>query len=234
LDLKHHDIINNRPCLTKSEIQRYVKKTLNKEERYEIENHLLDCDLCNAALEGYTQYSDEVYTSNSNPQKQNWIYLAAATMLLLIATVAFIGYKNANQPAATFAEFYKKPQWDTQTRGENESDQYNQAIKTYNQGNYAAALAAFEDLIETYPEDNRLRLYKGVADLESGNISQSEEELQTVRINSDIYFEEATWYLALLKVKSQDKLEAIQLLDELLNIKGGFYLEKASQLKNEL
>jgi len=220
--------------LTKSEIQRYVKKTVSREDRFEIENHLLDCALCDAALEGYIHHADEIYTNNSNPRKQNWIYLAAATMLLLISAVAVIGYKNTNQPAATFAEFYQKPQWDTQTRGENENDQYTQAIKIYNQGNYAAALSAFEDLIKEYPEDNRLRLYKGISDLEYGNLRQADTELQTVRINSDIYFEEASWYLALLKVKSKDKAEAIRLLDELLSIRSGYYFDQASQLKNEL
>ncbi len=236
MDFKNYDIINNRSCLTKGEIQRYVNKTSTKEERFEIDNHLLDCDLCDAALEGYTQHSDEIYTSSSNSKasKFKWFYLAAATLLLLITAIAFIGYKNANQPAETFAEFYQKPQWDIQSRGENESDQYTQAIQTYNQGNYAAALNAFVELIKIHPEDNRLRLYKGIAELEDGNLSQAEDELQTVRINSDIYFQEASWYLALLKVKTEEKTEAIQLVDELLNIKDDFYHQKAAQLKNEL
>jgi len=232
LNLKTTDIINDKSCLTKSEIHRYVNKTATKQERFEIENHLLNCNLCDAALEGYTLHADEVYMSS--PKKQFWIYLAAAILLELITAIAFIGYKNANQPATTFAEFYQKPQWDGQSRGENESDQYTQAIQIYNQGNYAAALSAFEDLIKTNPEDNQLRLYQGIAYLENGNLSLAEDELQTVRINSDIYFEEASWYLALLKVRSKNNVEASHLLEELLNIKNGFYHEQATQLKNEL
>lgn len=234
MDLKNQDIINNRSCLTKGEIQRYVNKLSVAEERFAIENHLLDCELCDAALEGYIRHADVVYENSSAPQKQNWIYLAAATMLLLVAAVAFRGYKKASQPTATFAEFYQKPSWNTQTRGENESEQYIKAIKTYNQGDYAAALDEFENLIQIHPEDSRLRLYKGIADLEFGNLHRAEEELQTVRINSDTYFEEASWYLALLHVKNKNKIEAIQLLDELLQIEDGFYHQKAEQLKNEL
>ena len=39
--------------LTFEEIQNYVSNKLDAEARFRVENHLLDCSLCNEAVEGF-------------------------------------------------------------------------------------------------------------------------------------------------------------------------------------
>ncbi len=212
----------------------YTSKSINADERFDIENHLLDCDMCSTALEGFIQHPQEINESNKPTKKQNWFYLAAATLLLLISAFSFWGYKSTNRPNAIFADYYQRPSWNVQTRGATEDNQYANAIRLYNQQHFDAALAQFNELIKVRPEDNRLRLYKGIAHLETEEYTLAEEELQTVRINSEIFFEEATWYLALLKIKKNQTVEAKSYLDELTKIKDGFFFKRAEEIKNGL
>ena len=228
------DIIQDRPCLSKQETEAYISKSISADERFDIENHLLDCELCATAVEGFVQHPREINESSRPAKKQNWFYLAAATLLLLIGTYSFWGYESTNRPNAIFADYYHRPNWDVQTRGAIENSQYANAIRLYNQQHFDAALASFNDLIKVHSEDNRLRLYKGIAHLETGENTLAEEELQTVRINSEIFFEEATWYLALLKIKKNENAEAKSYLEELTKIKDGFFFERAEEIKNGL
>lgn len=228
------DIIHTRPCLTKQEVRAYLNKSLNVDQRFEIENHLLDCDLCSSAIQGYVQNPNEIDEVPTSTKKQNWFYLAAAAIITLLGVAAFFNYQSTNRPVSTFANYYQRPIWDVQTRGENEDSQYTNAISLYNQKHYEAALPIFDKLLEEYPEDNQLRTFKGISHLESNEFSSAIVEFQTVRINSDIYFEEATWYLALLNIKTNNTEEAKVYLEELSNLENGFFYQKAMELKNGL
>ena len=50
------EIIVPTPCLTQQEIRNYLQSNTDDEKRYRIENHLLDCPLCNAAVEGLSEH----------------------------------------------------------------------------------------------------------------------------------------------------------------------------------
>jgi len=228
------DIIQDRPCLSKQETEGYISKSISADKRFDIENHLLDCELCASAVEGFVQHPHEINESSRPAKKQNWFYLAAATLLLLISAYSFWGYESTNRSNAIFADYYQRPNWDVQTRGAIEDSQYANAIRLYNQQHFDAALASFNELIKVHSEDNRLRLYKGIAHLETGENTLAKEELQTVRINSEIFFEEATWYLALLKIKKNENSEARSLLDEVIENEEGFFYERALELKSGL
>jgi len=228
------DIIEHRPCLSKTEVKAYLEKTLSNSEQFAIENHMLDCEFCQSAIDGYIKFPSEISESAMPSNKYNWLYLAAAVLLLLLGASAFFSYQSENKPDSIFANYYDTPSWDILTRGDIEEGLYTKTIQLYNQKHYVAALENFDTLIQNYPEDNRLRLYKGIAHLENKQFIAAETELQTVRINSDIYFEEATWYLALLNTKINNKEEAIRLIDELINLGKGFFFEKAITIKKGL
>lgn len=49
-------IFTSTKCLSPSTIQDYLKKELEEQRRYEVENHLLDCPLCSDAVEGLANH----------------------------------------------------------------------------------------------------------------------------------------------------------------------------------
>lgn len=229
------DMDAHRSCLTKAEIKAYLDKTLSEQERFEVENHLLDCNMCEDAIDGYIQYPQELqqasYTSSS---MKKWFSIAASIFFLALGGFAIFQYKFANRSDSVFAQFYQKPNWDNQTRGDEASSAYSEAIQNYNQGLYQAAVPSFDSLLKNHEEDNQIRLYKGIAHLEMHQYEEAEKELGTVRINSDLYFEEACWYLALLHIKMKKTQEANAYLDEIIELENSFYQDQALEMKNRL
>lgn len=203
--------------------------------RFEVENHLLDCNLCNHAVDGYMNHYDDLGLASSEKNTiMRWIPIAAAAVLLLFGGLAIYKYTFVNRADTIFAHFYQKPSWDFQNRSNSEQTAYEDAINNYNLGLYQAALPTFDSLLVHKDEDNQLRLYKGIAHIETNQFKLAEEELTTVRINSDLYFEEATWYLALLKIKAEKNQEANAYLDELIEMENGFFYQRAIEMKNRL
>jgi len=48
----HNHIFSNTTCISKETMLRYINKQLSKKELYEVEKHMLDCELCSDAFEG--------------------------------------------------------------------------------------------------------------------------------------------------------------------------------------
>jgi hypothetical protein len=48
----HNHIFSNTTCISKESMLRYINKQLTKSELYEVEKHMLDCDLCTDAMAG--------------------------------------------------------------------------------------------------------------------------------------------------------------------------------------
>jgi len=48
-------IFETRDCLTMGEINSYLEDVVTEDQRFSIENHLLECDLCNAVINGYSK-----------------------------------------------------------------------------------------------------------------------------------------------------------------------------------
>lgn len=48
----HNHIFSNTTCISKEVMLKYINKQLSKKELYEVEKHMLDCELCTDAFEG--------------------------------------------------------------------------------------------------------------------------------------------------------------------------------------
>lgn len=53
MDRRLLQILNDTACLSKNQLQGYVNGTLQPEEIYAVEMHLIECPICNDALEGF-------------------------------------------------------------------------------------------------------------------------------------------------------------------------------------
>jgi len=66
-------IFESRECLTMEEINKYLETTANEEERFSIENHLLECELCSAVIKGYSK-SDPVQSKNDLAEINEYLH----------------------------------------------------------------------------------------------------------------------------------------------------------------
>ena len=48
----HNHLFSNTTCISKETMLKYINKQLSKKELYEVEKHMLDCELCTDAFEG--------------------------------------------------------------------------------------------------------------------------------------------------------------------------------------
>ena len=49
----HNHIFSNTTCISKETMLKYINKQLSKEELHQVETHMLDCELCTDAYEGF-------------------------------------------------------------------------------------------------------------------------------------------------------------------------------------
>lgn len=102
-------IFKKRDCLSATELEGYVRNTLRARERNQVERHLLDCELCSEALEGFAESGKEISLvrmksslahrfvsknslgSSDKKKGHGWIWAAAA--IICVALVSGIVWK---------------------------------------------------------------------------------------------------------------------------------------------
>jgi len=131
------------------------------------------------------------------PFYKRYKQLAAIAATLLLAVIAFNVW---NTPALTndelFAMHYAKPEFHQKRGGE---DLEKEAGKAYNNKEYSKAI----ELLANLPGKPKLQLYKGIAELESKQYAQAISTFQGFQTDID-HGESATWYLALVYLKTND------------------------------
>ena len=84
---------------------------------------------------------------------------------------------------------------------------------SYKEGNYADALEKWETLAEDRFASDTLLYYRGVAYMGMGDIDNALSHLATVAADRrSVFYDEATWYLALCYLKLDDQRAATSLL----------------------
>jgi len=254
------NIFNNRDCLTAKELQDYLQDKIEAKKLHDIECHLLDCPLCATAVEGFEEHSftsqDEAIIQrleakiNTEPVPEGNIKplekttpkiltmnrIAAAILLLIIPVAGMLYWNNTSQDRM-FSQNFETLTFDKTTRGAtfaNENPLLKNAMESYNAGHYKASVSQFENYFELNEENAEAMLYAGIAALEANYHQKAEDFLSTVRINSERYYDEATWYLAMTALKRGENAETLSLLDELLDDETGYYFQKATDLKKSL
>lgn len=148
-------------------------------------------------------------------------------VLVLLTTIALWHYSNSSkarlQPTS-FEELTSFP----------EDTDWTDAIQAYENGDYAQAVEGLEVFLSRNPEHTDGLFYMGLSLLETGQESRAADLLDQVRINDPSYYPDATWYLALARVKEGDTQEARMLMTELANGQDEFYREKANVFLDQI
>lgn len=135
-----------------------------------------------------------------------WLAVAAAVVLL-----ALVGLWSLNRPsdgpyAGAFAPYPNR----LTLRGDASSDQLDEAMRAYNNADYAAAAQQLAELVSSDTAREDLRFYLGVARLGAGQPATAARVLASVRAPS-LYTQQAEWYRA-LAMGQADKTEQARLL----------------------
>ncbi|NUO00993.1 MAG: tetratricopeptide repeat protein [Saprospiraceae bacterium] len=242
-------------CLSLEEIQHYAKDRLDEAARFRVENHLLDCALCRAALDAYMANPDEtlgadlallqqqiqkaVPPKKKQMQKIKFNY-AAAAVILIIMTAAAVVYWQHTRYDRLYAAFFSAPKAGDVIALRSEqgtpgaAPTFDQAINYYDAGDFSAAIPYFDAYLKGHPDDFQAGLYAGIALLNGGDPEKAIEWLTTASINDPKLFDEANWYLALAFLKQKNPAEAVKILENLSQRAEPVFAGKAKALLERL
>ena len=250
---------SNRICLTPKEITDYLEKNISEDVRFDIEHHMQDCPLCEAAVEGYASTNSAIPTPDLTavkdkraqqtkdsklnqkqssetkvvPLKRNFNWLAAASVAGLLL---FAGWWFGQSETDLFVDFhqpYDKAILATRSDNAVDNPSLAAAMEAYTNKKYSESVPLFETAKEKDPENSTIALYAGLAALENGEYSKSSLWLSEARINQPSAYGTATWYLAMTHLAEKDYPGCRNMLKQLSSSDSPYY-EKAQQLLNKL
>lgn len=244
-------------CLSREVLKRYAKGEISGDLRFQVENHLLDCPLCDAALAGFAAIEDQADTdaifedifeqidskTMTPPQVQSktrrlipWNNIAASLLFLVSLGAAFWYFQSsqATQPYLAHFEDQDDKLLARSINKENLPTDIQPGILLYNKEDFQASLSFFEDYLKLQPESSTAAYYAGLSALDIGELGRALDYLATARINDAQLYDVATWGMVRIHLERGEKQVAIQLLEELLGSPGSFLQDKATILLEDL
>ncbi|MBP7821644.1 MAG: hypothetical protein KA010_01895 [Saprospiraceae bacterium] len=252
----------NSDCLSIDIIEKYINNDLSSDKVRIVEQHILDCEMCDNALSAYTDnpslignakemIATSFASSSKEPKKResskifalnSTIMRVAAGLLILIISVATFTYWKQNKDIRlvnNFLNIKEMPSADFSVRGDDDKvanidQQLQYALDLYIQKNYEHSYYNFKEYLDDHPENLMANYYGGLAALEYNQLDDARNLLRIAYEKSDDFREDACWYLALATVKSGRMSEAKILLDEIIKNPENYYYTDAQQLMKEL
>lgn len=251
-------LLNNTTCLKPEQIRAYLSEDLNEDQRFDVENHLLDCPLCSDAVEGFANNNNiddlpeldflepkQATTPTPTiikklPARKNWAMRIAASLLLLSIPIGGYLYWQSNETerilAANFVE-EDNPLIGALRSGDNSlitNTELQNGLEAYQNKQYNISLEILTNVLNTDPENLLANYYRGLAAAKLKNWPVAEKQLKITRINSIDYFDEATWQLIATYLSQNKLMEAEELLYEVVENDKSHYQKKALEVLKKL
>lgn len=247
-------LLNQTSCLSAGEIQGYLNGEADDALRFRVEDHLLDCPLCAAAVEGYAAAGDQgraqagaeiealrhemADRTDEAPRRSSLFNWAAAAAVLVVMAVSGWLYQRHTSDERLFASAFQAVEQNSLAlRGEEagpRSSELDLAMRLYDAGNFEAGLPHFRTYLAENPGDFDAALFAGIAALEAGQTEQAAAWLESVRFNQAEQYAPATWYLALAHIRRGNREEGAALLEELEKANDGEWSEDAGILLQKI
>ncbi len=251
------ELFTSTPCLSSQQLKDYIENRLDKAARLEVENHLLDCELCTAAVEGFSESYDfkvdreleqlenlfdpaqKAKEAQIKPLRNNytWINRIAAAAAILLLPIAAWFYWSAQSNDRLFSQYFESYESDylaTRSADQTTNPLLTKALEVYREKEYLHSIPLFESYLEQVPENTIAAFHTGLACLEAGQTSKAIQYLEIVRLNDEEYYEDASWYLALAYLELDQKEEALAVLNDLTKISNGYYQKEVELLIKQL
>lgn len=202
-----------RPCLNAEELEAYTNGRLHKADTFAIENHLLDCALCAAAVEG--KQSEKEVDHHKNSQKR--IYLAASLILgLLLAAALMYYFWPKTQGEALFYAYYDRPT-PSLSRTPQTIAARADGMAYFHIHKFEESYISLSNYLEKSETDSEAALFAGLAALESNQYENAETYLRLASRETPIQeSQNAKWFLALAYLKQEKLSKAKSTLEELM------------------
>jgi hypothetical protein len=167
--------------------------------------------------EASTEFQDNLKSiSNSYFEKQEapkkviqfkpWQYAMAASVALLVGIFMFNNFSNPS-----FNDYNNYESVSFTVRGAND-DLLKTAQEAFNNKDFASAEVAFKKLIEKDENNAELKLYRAISNIELNNFEMADNILKELSSGNSAFKNKATWYLALSKLKQENKDACLEIL----------------------
>lgn len=245
------DIFYKTPCLTYKQLKAYHQNQSNGNERFKIENHLIDCQLCSDALEGLAlSESDSISRRDLSSLRETWHsrfgfndirhttwkpYLAmAAIVLLAFVTVLSLLKPNSTEEILFLKYFRPYPNTIPLIRGDEPQSIMENAMIEYEAENYQNASSILSDILTNNPDHSAANFYMGLIHLIHNRTAVAVPHFKKVITDgSNDYIEPAAWYLGLAYLRNDDIKRAKEIIRNIAG-KDGSYQEHAINLIKKL
>lgn len=204
----------------------YVEGTLSTQQQFRVEDHLLDCPLCESAVAAFTEHGTSVpqlkttsltkLKSLSQPRRSYWPTLTAAAAVLLLLFAGW-QYWSATENERLFDTYFnaqpiygfEQQRIVNRKEAEQETSLREQAKAYHLEGNYREALMSWRAYFDagTATDSWLPPLYAANAALATGNIDEAAYFLDQLPPELEgAQGEQLQWYRAMLDLK-QGQLE---------------------------
>ena len=169
-----------------------------------------------------TQQRDQAQVKRMEPRRILWF--VAAVAIALIGFFAWFVIEPKVQPDKLYAEYFEPYPVYQVSRSEDHEPQFQEAMELYGLERYAEAGDILRNLeLSQDQQQQSVRFYLAITMLHENKLEEAQTILKEMIGRSDSKFsEQATWYLALAHLKTNEKSAAIQLLGELSDAPGRF------------
>ncbi|WP_418510624.1 tetratricopeptide repeat protein [Corallibacter sp.] len=156
-----------------------------------------------------TYFQNKAVAKNKVKRINPWYYSVAAAAILLIGF--FIGQQFSNPVYDDFANYESIS---LTVRG-SQQDVLTKAETAFNNKNYQNANKYFSELLKTDASNLELKLYNAVALVELDRFDEADAVFENIIASPSVYRNKATWYLALSKLKQEDNVACLKILQTL-------------------
>ncbi len=245
------DLFKPSPCLSQETILKYLAGELPPQVQHQVENHLLDCPLCNDAVEAFQEYKPTRFPGSfeewkslqaQGPMptggllKQLRPFFRIAAVLAVLITAWWL-LQRPTSPDDLYAKFYQPYTLDIPVSSRSTllavplPASLVNALQQYDSGHYEKALAGLEEVLSADPDNEPANFYAGMACLQIGRFDEAYAFLLKVIATNGNYASQARWYLALIKLKQNDIEGAKELLQQITKTNGYQHTQAAALLQ---
>jgi len=173
------------------------------------------------------EYGENVHTIETTQKGSIIRWLIPAAALAAAAVVLFMLFPFGQTDLPTYANNYYQP-YEASFTVRGEANDLSKAGKLYEEKNYNAALAIFNN----YPNNLKAQITKGNCEYQLGQFDEAIITFKKMADTNSFYAESASWFLGLSYLQKDNKAEAIHYFKKVG--KGSAYSKQANQLLNKI
>ena len=258
------DIFQSSGSLSEEDIQHYLADDLEQNERFRVENTLLDSPLDQEAVEGYQEANYQFDQKKVVPDFQAFMAnmdldegakvvpikrsrtlyraLAVAAGFLVLVFAANLIFNNLSSASdqELYASYYESFDSDLPNFRGDVDDQisvmqiFERAMEDYNKGDYEASIPFFEEYLANEPDSHFAMFYSALAYLETNKTAKAIEMLEKAAVQNDNYKDKANWYLVMAYLKEGKRMKAQEVVKSYVKSGATFKKEAAEKLLDQL